>query len=404
MPLITVRCARCHERWCPFHPPVMKDAIGSGVLGAGAIARKVASDLRRVRTRVPDGSRGAWPLINALNLAVIVLWAAAMLVNGAGTPAFVTSEPNGGWSSGGYYVHNNLWNRAKYNPCTSTLSAWSPDNWQVVTRMNNRTGDGAVKTYPNVHRDYDRVPIDSFDSLTSHFAATGPRVGIYNVAYDIWINGIAKPGCTEIMIWTENFNQVPGGKYMQEATFGSHTYKAYRNAASGYIAFVTTTNFTSGTVNLLDIMKWTTAQGWLPEKSTLNQICFGIEMVSTDDTDATFRVTAFSIDSRVGAGAKPPRPEPGQALPRPSGADNGATAGKSTALPVASGATGGQATSKRASGTGCPAGPELMVMRPGSFKAKRGGALGGSFTSVIYTPRFRRSLPHPWPHHHTMTA
>ncbi len=71
-----------------------------------------------------------------------------------------------------------------------------------------------------------------------------------------------------------------------------------------------TTNFTSGTVNLLEIMKWTTAQGWLPQKSTLNQICFGIEMVSTDDTDATFRVTAFSIDSRLGTNALPALPKP----------------------------------------------------------------------------------------------
>jgi hypothetical protein len=263
-----------------------------------------------------------------MKLAGMALWATVLLASGSLDPVFVTSEPNGGWSSGGYYVHNNMWNRAKYNPCTSTLSAWSPANWQVVTRMNNRTGDGAVKTYPNVHRDYDRVPIDAFDSLTSHFAASGPRVGIYNVAYDLWINGIARPGCTEIMIWTENFNQVPGGKYLQEVTFGSQTYKAYRNAASGYIAFVTTTNFTSGTVDLLDIVKWTTAQGWLPKKSTLSQICFGIEMVSTDDTDATFRVTAFSIDSRAGAGSNPARPEPRQVPQSPPEPDPGARPGQ----------------------------------------------------------------------------
>jgi len=41
----------------------------------------------------------------------------------AANPIFVTSDPNGGWSEGGYYVHNNLWNSAKYSPCTSTLYA-----------------------------------------------------------------------------------------------------------------------------------------------------------------------------------------------------------------------------------------------------------------------------------------
>jgi len=156
-----------------------------------------------------------------------------------------------------------------------------------------------VKTYPNVHRDYRSVPIASFDSLTSTFAETSPHVGIYNVAYDVWINGIAKAGCTEIMIWTENFKQVPGGKYVQDVTFGDQIYKVFKRSSSGYIAFVAKTNFTSGTVKLLDIMKWTMDKGWLASTSRVNQICFGVEMVSTDDTDATFEVSAFSIDEKL---------------------------------------------------------------------------------------------------------
>lgn len=213
-------------------------------------------------------------------------------------PVFETSDPNGGWAVGGYYVHNNMWNSARYSPCTSTLYAESGNNWHVVTRMDNKTGDGAVKTYPNVHKDYRNAPIGSFNSIESVFAETSPRVGIYDVAYDIWINGIAKPGCTEIMIWNENFKQVPAGKHVQDAVFGGRTYKVYKTSTSRYIAFVATTNFVSGTMNLLDIMKWTMAKGWIAPRSSLNQICFGVEIVSTDDADATFRVTSFSIDAK----------------------------------------------------------------------------------------------------------
>lgn len=231
--------------------------------------------------------------------------AAALFALGAASPVFVTSDPNGGWSSGGYYVHNNLWNSAKYHPCTSTLSAWSHDHWQVVTRMNNQTGDGAVKTYPNVHRDFRSVPVDSFESITSRFATTSPRVGIYNFAFDIWLNGIAQPGCTEIMIWTENFKQTPGGKFMEEVAFGGRTYRAYRNPGSGYIAFVAKTNFNAGTLDLLGIVEWSVAKGWLASKSTLNQICFGVEVVSTDDADVTFRVTDFSINARSKTETRP---------------------------------------------------------------------------------------------------
>jgi hypothetical protein len=167
--------------------------------------------------------------------------------------------------------------------------------------MNHKTGDGAVKTYPNVHKDFDRVPVHSFESITSRFEETSPHVGIYNVAYDLWLNGIATRGCTEIMIWTENFHQVPGGRHVQDVTFSNRRYKVYRTPKGGgatgnYIAFVATPDFTSGTIDLLEIIRWTIAQGWLPDNSTLSQICFGVEMVSTDDADATFRVSDFSID------------------------------------------------------------------------------------------------------------
>ncbi len=234
-----------------------------------------------------------------MKMVIVILAATAYLSTWATDPAFVSSDRNGGWSEGGYYVHNNMWNAAKYSPCTSTLSAWSHDNWHVVTKMNNKTGDGAVKTYPNVHRDYRSVPVSSFESLTSTFAETSPHVGIYNVAYDLWINGIAKPGCTEIMIWTENFKQVPGGRYVQDVTFDGRTYKVYKRSSSGYIAFVVAANFTSGTVNLLEMINWVEGKGWLTDKATVDQICYGVEMVSTDDTEATFQIKAFSIEAKV---------------------------------------------------------------------------------------------------------
>ena len=127
------------------------------------------------------------------------------------------------------------------------------------------------------------------------------------------MNGIARAGCTEIMIWTENFKQVPGGKYVEDATFGEQTYKVYKRSNSGYIAFVAVTNFTSGTVNLLEMMKWTMAKGWLASTSTVNQICFGVEMVSTADAEAQFEVSAFSIDGKFKA--KPSSDRAGESVP-----------------------------------------------------------------------------------------
>jgi hypothetical protein len=209
-------------------------------------------------------------------------------------PVFMTSDTNGGWSNGGYYVHNNMWNSsAGLGP--ETLYACSYNNWYVVSNQTNSAG--AVKTYPNVHKDYGNVPISSFNVITSTFAASSPHVGIYNVAYDIWTNGIATSGSTEFMIWTENFNQRPAGSKVMTMPFGGRSYDVWKTSDNHYIAFVPTAVFTSGTVDLLEMLKWAMAQGWLPSTSTLGQICFGIEIVSTNDANATFYVTDFSITS-----------------------------------------------------------------------------------------------------------
>jgi hypothetical protein len=48
-------------------------------------------------------------------------------------------------------------------------------------------------------------------------------------------------------------------------------------------------------VNLLEIFDWTIAQGWLASSSTLGQIDFGVEIVSTGGASATFEFDDFSI-------------------------------------------------------------------------------------------------------------
>ena len=207
-------------------------------------------------------------------------------------PVFTTSDKNGGWSTNGYYVHNNMWNDSvTLGP--ETLYACSYRNWYVVSNQFNEAG--AVKTYPNVHKDYNDVPISSFNRITSTFAATSPHIGIYNVAYDIWINGVASSGSTEVMIWTENFNQVPSGKKAATVSFGGQTYAVWKTSDNQYIAFVPSSIMTSGNLDLLAMFKWLMAKGWLDPNSTLGQIDYGVEIVSTNGKPATFIFTDFSI-------------------------------------------------------------------------------------------------------------
>ena len=208
----------------------------------------------------------------------------------------MTSDTNGGWSDGGYYVHNNMWNSsAGLGP--ETLYACAYHNWYVVSNQTNNAG--AVKTYPNVHKDYADVPISSFKSITSTFAATSPHVGIYNVAYDIWTNGVASSGSTEIMIWTENYKQVPAGTKAATVTLGGRDYDVWKTSNNHYIAFVPKMVVTSGTIDILELFQWTMTQGYLPMNSTLGQLDFGVEIVETGGGEATFRFTDFSITTTM---------------------------------------------------------------------------------------------------------
>jgi hypothetical protein len=209
-------------------------------------------------------------------------------------PAFVTSAHDGGWETQGYFVYNNMWNDSvPLGP--QTLYACAYNNWYVVSSQTDSAG--AVKTYPNVHRDFHDARISSFHGITSSFAATSPRSGIYDVAFDIWTNGIATAGSTEIMIWTENYQQVPAGRRITSVTLNGQAYDAWKTSDNRYVALVARTAMTSATIDVLGILKWTIAQGWLGASATLGQICYGVEIVGTAGPNATFTFTNFSLAS-----------------------------------------------------------------------------------------------------------
>ena len=209
-------------------------------------------------------------------------------------PIFTTSASNGGISNGGYYVHNNLWNAAGYPGTTGTTQVCSYRSWNHIGTATN-TGDGAVKTYPNVHKDYSGRTIASFPRLTSTFAATSPGVGIYNVAYDLWLNGVPND---EVMIWTDNRNQVPAGsRFASNVSLSGRTWDLYATSGNGYIAFVPANGarYTSGTLDLKAMLNYLVAQGRVAANATVDQICYGVEIVDTGGSPATWRFTDFSI-------------------------------------------------------------------------------------------------------------
>jgi hypothetical protein len=220
-------------------------------------------------------------------------------------PTVIPMNPNNaqsGVTKGNYYVTNDTWNADRYMGLSQALYVCNYNSWYAIANMNNDTGDGAVKTSPNVQETWYPSPtkLSSWRSITSRFSdvppGTGSNYGIWEFEYDVWLNGLADSNSTEVMIWTYNNGQTPRGSPGGSFTDAGHTYEVYHSSPPyQYIAFVDRSNNLSGNVNLLDFFNYVISKGWMPRSSTLYQICNGVELVSTNNKPEKFTINKFSI-------------------------------------------------------------------------------------------------------------
>lgn len=198
---------------------------------------------------------------------------------------------------GDYYADADLW--GAYDDYQQRMLVCAPGNWNATVTASSH--GGAVQAYPNVHKDYHNwstghePKIASFKRITSRWAAKSPHVGIYDVAYDIWINGVADSGSTEVMIWTDNYKQEPAGHVVASGLKFNHRTWDVWSDNDGYIAFVPDRPKVSGNMHLLRRFHWLHRHGFIPDGSTVGQIDFGVETVSSGGGSARFDVTNFSI-------------------------------------------------------------------------------------------------------------
>jgi Glycosyl hydrolase family 12 len=223
--------------------------------------------------------------------------------NVCNSPVWRSSSNGAMYSDGGFIIHNNMWNTSGYK-VSETVEACSSQSWNVIATADNSSGDGAVKTYPNVHKDYhnwstgSEPSLSKYPVLSSSFAATGPNTGIYNIAYDIWLNGVGNGGGSnrEVMIWTDNQAQRPAGSVVASGlSLGGKTWTLWATGDNHILSFVPSSDMASGTVNIRAMLDYLISQGRVPTNSTLGQICYGVEVVSTNGSPGTFRFTGFSL-------------------------------------------------------------------------------------------------------------
>ncbi|HZC69336.1 MAG TPA: hypothetical protein VE442_01455 [Jatrophihabitans sp.] len=222
-------------------------------------------------------------------------------------------------NSNGYntYVGNNMWACGPESDTTScgpqTLTAAGPGDWKVVSKQ--AAGNTAVLTYPDTQQltnnwngsgwggnnGFSDTPINGLSQLSSNYAETMPRTSGTDAqaAWDIWLSDNSGHP-SEIMVWVDNVNRGNGGAtFKASATVAGQAWTLYQYGGGEIIwslgARGSYAQQSSGTVDLLALLRYLQTNGYIAAGADIGQIDFGWEICSTGGVNGTFTVSAYSI-------------------------------------------------------------------------------------------------------------
>ncbi|MDQ1015912.1 glycoside hydrolase family 12 protein [Streptomyces afghaniensis] len=173
----------------------------------------------------------------------------------------------------GYTLYNNIWGGGAGSQC---IWANSGTNWGVWA---NHPNTGGIKSYPNQTKAINKS-ITSLGSLSSSYNVSVPSSGAYNTSYDIWDTDHDY----EIMLWVNKTGPVgPIGTSQGSVSLGGHSWNVFKgtNGSNEVFSFIRTSNSSSGTVDILPILKWIKdTKRWMGNE-TIGDVQFGYEVTSS---------------------------------------------------------------------------------------------------------------------------
>jgi len=216
--------------------------------------------------------------------------AVALLAAGPAQAAVYTSSDQwASYSIGGYTIYNDEWGSG-HN--TQTLWVNSATNWGVYSTQPSTSG---VKSYANESKSIGTA-LNSLSTATSSFSESLPSSGNWESAYDVWLNSSS----IEVMIWTyKNGNVGPLGSSIGSLTLNSNTWTVYvgNNGSNPVYSFVRSSNETSGTVNILGLLKWLENTKGYFSNPTLSTIQYGFEISGTGGVQQNFTINSYSASA-----------------------------------------------------------------------------------------------------------
>jgi len=202
---------------------------------------------------------------------------------------FESSAQFAQYSIGGYTIYNDEWGSG-HN--TQTVWVNSATNWGVFSTQPSTSG---VKSYANISKSIG-IALNSLSSATSSFNESNPSGGNWESAYDIWLNGSG----IEVMVWTDVSGNVgPLGSSVGTVSLDGNTWTLFagNNGSNPTYSFVRSANESSGSVNLLDLLKYLENTKGYFSNPTLSTVQYGWEISGTNNAQENFTINNYSASA-----------------------------------------------------------------------------------------------------------
>jgi hypothetical protein len=228
--------------------------------------------------------------LRALGAAGLLLAASAVAVTVGGTAHADTQVCDKYGSTtvqNRYIVTNNVWG-ADTAQCINTTNS----GFALTAKHQNPTNGGPA-SYPAIYFGchYNNcspgtnlpMQVSQISTATSSISYSYPGSGVYNAAYDIWLDPTPKKdgeNKQELMIWFNRQGSIqPFGSRTGSATVGGRTWEVWSGSSTyrNVISYVTPSPITSWNFNILDFINDTKTRGSVTNSWYVTSIQAGFE-------------------------------------------------------------------------------------------------------------------------------
>ncbi len=218
--------------------------------------------------------------------------------------------------SNGYntYVDNGVTGGYGVSPATQTLTATSGSSWYVSADFGTSTHQ---MSYPLTNQMYNGEKVDNFTNIvgtfnetTPHNSSTGEEVGFFfylnsygntvEIQHDV-VNESQCNGTTPVKTGIQF-----GGSYGVPVESWDLCYNGSMYYWQWPKGSTNTYGESSGSVEIIAMLKYLETNGYLPSSSTITSINYGFMIYTTTSTQETFTLNSLSIINNASGGGGSP--------------------------------------------------------------------------------------------------